>query len=209
MESIKGQRLNLLIMAEYSKKWKTSFEKKFSKALNQVRELEKEYQEMKDSNPDEWDLSYLFVEDSTLEYDNPSDLSIYHYDGAEEGSKEYVEIGVNGSRASTYSFKFYSLKELIDFRNSLMEAIDKFGRVEEEVKNVVNDDCEDEEGWEENEESEYTIQASRTCVQTWTHTVMARSSCEAYRKVNEDPDGSTHDENDDYDQYGEIDYEII
>ena len=40
-------------MAEYSKKWKTSFEKKFSKALNQVRELEKEYQEMKDSNPDE------------------------------------------------------------------------------------------------------------------------------------------------------------
>lgn len=196
-------------MVEYSKKWKTSFEKKFSKALNQVRELEKEYQEMKDSNPDEWDLSYLYVEDSTLEYDNPSDLSIYHYDGVEEGSKEYVEIGVNGSRASTYSFKFYSLKELIEFRNSLMEAIDKFGRVEEEVKNVVNDDCEDEEGWEDNEETEYTIQASRTAVQTWTHTVMARSSCEAYRKVQEDPDGSTHDENDDFDQYGEIDYEII
>lgn len=196
-------------MAEYSKKWKTSFEKKFAKALNQVRELEKEYQEMKDSNPDEWDLSYLYVEDGTLEYDNPSDLSIYHYDGAEEGSKEYVEIGVNGSRASTYSFKFYSLKELIEFRNSLMEAIDKFGRVEEEVKNVVNDDCEDEEGWEDNEETEYTIQASRTCVQSWTHTVMARSSCEAYRKVQEDPDGSTHDENDDLDQYGEIDYEII
>ena len=196
-------------MAQYSKKWKTSFEKKFSKALNQVRELEKEYQEMKDSNPDEWDLSYLYVEDGTLEYDNPSDLSIYHYDGAEEGSKEYVEIGVNGSRASTYSFKFYSLKELIEFRNSLMEAIDKFGRVEEEVKNVVNDDCEDEEGWEDNEETEYTIQASRTCVQSWTHTVMARSSCEAYRKVQEDPDGSTHDENDDLDQYGEIDYEII
>jgi len=150
-------------MAEYSKKWKTAFEKKFSKALNQVRELEKEYQEMKDSNPDEWDLSYLFVEDSTLEYNNPSDLGIYHYDGAEEGSKEYVEISVNGSRASSYAFKFYSLKELI----------------------------------------------SRTCVQTWTHTVMARSSCEAYRKVNEDPDGSTHDENDDLDQYGEIDYEII
>jgi hypothetical protein len=199
VESIKGQRLNLLIMAEYSKKWKTAFEKKFSKALNQVRELEKEYQEMKDSNPDEWDLSYLFVEDSTLEYNNPSDLGIYHYDGAEEGSKEYVEISVNGSRASSYAFKFYSLKELIEFRNSLMESIDKFGRVEEEVKNVVSDDC----------ESEYTIQASRTCVQTWTHTVMARSSCEAYRKVNEDPDGSTHDENDDLDQYGEIDYEII
>ena len=196
-------------MAEYSKKWKTSFEKKFSKALNQVRELEKEYQEMKDSNPDEWDLSYLYVEDSTLEYYNPSDLGVYHYDGAEEGSKEYVEISVNGSRASSYAFRFYSLKELIEFRNSLMEAIDKFGRVPEETKDIITDDCEDEEGWEDHEETEYTIQASRTCVQSWTHTVMARSSCEAYRKVQEDPDGSTHDENDDLDQYGEIDYEII
>jgi len=196
-------------MAEYSKKWKSSFEKKFSKALNQIRELEKEYNEMKESNPDEWDLNYLHVENSTLEYDNASNLSIYHYDGAEEGTKEYVEIGMDGSPASSYSFKIHSLKELIEFRNKLMEAIDKFGRVEEDVKNIVTDDCEDEEGWEDNEETEYTIQASRTCVQTWTHTVMARSSCEAYRKVQEDPDGSTHDENDDYDQYGDIDYEII
>jgi hypothetical protein len=38
---------------------------------------------------------------------------------------------------------------------------------------------------------------------------MARSSCEAYRKLHEDIDGSTHDENDEYDQYGEIDWEII
>ena len=196
-------------MPEYSKKWKSSFEKKFSKALNQVRELEQEYKEMQESNPDEWNLNYLYVDNGTLEYDNPSDLSIYHYDGAEEGSKEYVEIGVNGSRASTYSFKFYSLQELIEFRNKLMESIDKFKRVEEEVKNVITDDCEDDEGWEDNEESEYTIQASRTCVQSWTHTVMARSSCEAYRKVQEDLDGSTNDENDDLDQYGEIDYEII
>ena len=196
-------------MPEYSKKWKSSFEKKFSKALNQVRELEQEYKEMQESNPDEWNLNYLYVDNGTLEYDNPSDLSIYHYDGAEEGSKEYIEIGVNGSRASTYSFKFYSLSELIEFRNNLMNSIDKFKRVEEEVKDVITDDCEDEEGWEDNEESEYTIQASRTCVQSWTHTVMARSSCEAYRKVQEVSDGSTHDENDDLDQYGEIDYEII
>ena len=196
-------------MSEYTPKWKKAFEKKYSKVLSQLRELENELKEMRESNPDEWELNYLYIEDSTLEFDNPSDLSIYRYDGAEEGSKEYVEIGVNGSPASSFSFKFYSLKELIDFRNSLMESIDKFGRVEEDVKNVVDDDCEDEEGWEENEESEYTIQASRTCVQTWTHTVMARSSCEAYRKVQEDPDGSTHDENDDYDDYGSIDYEII
>jgi hypothetical protein len=195
-------------MAEFTDKWKKSFEKKYSKALSQIRDLEKEYQEMKDSNPDNWRLDYLYVNDSTLEFDNASGLSIYHSDGV-DGTKEYVEIGVNGSPASSYSFKIYSLKDLIAFRNSLMESIDKFGRVPENVKNVVDDDCEDEEGWEENEETEYTIQASRSCVQTWTHTVMARSSCEAYRKLHEDIDGSTHDENDDYDQYGEIDWEII
>jgi len=75
-------------MAEYSKKWKTSFEKKFSKALNQVRELEKEYKEMVESNPDEWDLNWLFIDDATLEYDSASDLTVYHYDGEEEGSKK-------------------------------------------------------------------------------------------------------------------------
>ena len=195
-------------MAEFTDKWKKSFEKKYSKALSQIRDLEKEYQEMKDSNPDNWRLNYLYVNDSTLEFDNASGLSIYHSDGV-DGTKEFVEIGVNGSPASSYSFKIYSLKDLIAFRNSLMESIDRFCRVPAEVKNVVDDDCEDEEGWEENEESEYTIQASRSCVQTWTHTVMARSSCEAYRKLHEDIDGSTHDENDDYDQYGEIDWEII
>jgi len=195
------------VMAEFTDKWKKSFEKKYSKALSQIRDLEKEYQEMKDSNPDNWRLDYLYVNDSTLEFDNASGLSIYHSDGV-DGTKEYVEIGVNGSPASSYSFKIYSLKDLIAFRNSLMESIDKFGRVPEETKNSIDDDCEDEEGWEENEETEYTIQASRSCVQTWTHTVMARSSCEAYRKLHED-EGSTHDENDDYDQYGEIDWEII
>ena len=195
-------------MAEYSDKWKKSFEKKYSKALTQLRDLEKEYKDMKDSNPDDWHLDYMYVDNSTLEFDNASGLSIYHWDGF-DGTKEFVEIGVNGSPCSSYSFKIYSLKDLIAFRNSLMESIDKFGRVPEVQKNSVSDDCEDEEGWEENEESEYTIQASRSCVQTWTHTVMARSACETYRKVQEDMDGSTHDENDDYDQYGEIDWEII
>ena len=38
---------------------------------------------------------------------------------------------------------------------------------------------------------------------------MARSTCEAYRLVQEDEDGSTHDENNDYVDYGEIDYESI
>lgn len=193
-------------MPEYSDKWKSSFEKKYSKALNALRELEKELQEMKDTNPDEWfNLNYLSIDNSTLEFDNAANLTIYHSDGADE-SREYVEIGVDGSTASSYSFKFYSLKELIDFRNALIESIDKFGRVPEETKETISDECEDEEGWEDNEETEYTIQASRTCVQSWTHTVMARSVCEAYRKAK---DGEGHDENDDLDQFGEIDYEDI
>ena len=195
-------------MAEYSDKWKKSFDKKYSKTFSQLRDLEKEYKDMKDSNPDVWTLDYMYIKDPIMEFDNASNLSIYHWDGSDE-TKEYIEIGVDGSPCSSYSFKIYSLKDLIAFRNSLMESIDKFGRVPEVEKNSVSDDCEDEEGWEDNEESEYTIQASRSCVQTWTHTVMARSSCEAYRKVQEDMYGSTHDENDDYDQYGEIDWEII
>lgn len=193
-------------MAEYTEKWKKSFEKKFSKAISQIRELENEYKEMVESNPDEWELNYLYFGNGTLEYDNPSNLTVYHYDGAEEGSREYVEIGMDGSKASSYSFKFYSLKELIDFRNSLTDSIDKFGRVPEETKDIITDDCEEEEGWEDNEETEYTIQASRTCVQSWSHTVMARSVCEAYRKAK---DGEGHDENDDLDQFGEIDYEDV
>ena len=59
---------------------------------------------------------------------------------------------------------------------------------------------------EDNEESEYTIQCSRSCVQSWTHTVQARSVCEAIEKAKE---GEGHDENDDFDQYGEIEYEDI
>ena len=37
-----------------------------------------------------------------------------------------------------------------------LEAIDKFERPIEKVKDLLTDDCEDEEGWEDNEESEYT-----------------------------------------------------
>ena len=197
-------------MAEYSKKWKSSFEKKFSKALNQVRELEKEYKEMQDSNPDEWELRYLSIDDATLEYDNGSNLNIYHYDGAEEGSSEYIEIGVNGSELSSYSFKFYDLKELIDFRNSLMSAIDKFKRVEEEPKVDYSsvDDCDDEE---DAEESDYEIKAERSLTESWTYTVKAKSACSAIKMLEEDPDqeGITHNDDSEYYDYGEVEYESI
>jgi hypothetical protein len=193
-------------MAEFTKKWKTSFEKKYSKAVNTLRELEAELKEMKDSNPDLWyELNYFSIDEPTLEFNNAKNLGIYHSKETDE-TPEYIEIGVDGSEASSLAFKFYSLKELIQFRNKLTESIDEFKRPLEEEKELITDDCEEEEGWEDNEEQEYTIQASRTCVQSWTHTVMARSVCEAYRKAK---DGEGHDENDDLDQYGEIDWEDI
>ncbi len=55
-------------------------------------------------------LDYMYVDNSTLEFDNASGLSIYHWDSS-DGTKEYVEIGVNGSPASSYAFKIYSLKD--------------------------------------------------------------------------------------------------
>jgi hypothetical protein len=196
-------------MAKFTKKWLKDFEKRMKNHFKELESLENEYQEMVDTNPDQWELNrWSPMEHHTFK--KSSGLGIYHNSNVPEG-EEYIEIGVSASSISGFAFPVYELKELIEFRNRLTEAIDAFERPIEKVKETINsDDCEDEEeGWEENEYSEYTIQASRTCVQTWTHTVQARSSCEAYRLVQEDDDGSTHDQNDDYDDYGEIDYEII
>ncbi len=195
-------------MAKFTKKWLKEFEKRMKNHFKELENLENEFQEMCESNPDEWELNRFFTMEMHT-FKKSSGLSIYHNPKSDD-NEEYIEIGVDGSKISGFAFPIYELKELIEFRNKLTEAIDNFERPVEKVKEVVTDDCEDEEeGWEENEYSEYTIQASRTCVQTWTHTVQARSSCEAYRLVQEDDDGSTHDQNDDYDDYGEIDYEII
>lgn len=194
-------------MAKFTKKWLKDFEKRYKNLFKELDNMEKEYQEMIDSNPDEWELNRFFTME-TYTFKKSDGLSIFHY-GEDENDDEHIEIGVDGSKLVGFGFPIYELKDLIEFRNKLTDAIDKFKRPLEEVKETIDDDCEDEEGWEENEYSEYTIQASRSCVQTWTHTVQARSSCEAYRLVQEDEDGSTHDQNDDFDDYGEIDYEII
>ena len=63
---------------------------------------------------------------------------------------ESVEIGVDGSDISGFAFPIYDLKELIQFRNRLTDAIDAFERPIEKVKDIIDpDDCEDEEGWED------------------------------------------------------------
>ncbi len=195
-------------MAKYTKKWQKDFEKRYSNVIKELRNLENEYKEMVDTNPDEWSLKYVSPDDNVITFERVEGSPTIYYNEKTEESEESIEVQF-GTGVGYFYFRMENFKDLIDTRNSLIEQLDKFARPVEEKKEFITDDCEDEEGWEDNEESEYTIQASRTCVQSWTHTVMARSSCEAYRKVQEDPDGSTHDENDDYDNYGEIDYEII
>jgi len=192
-------------MAEYTEKWKKSFEKKYSKAIKELQSLEDEYREMVETNPNEW-IS-MYPDESIVSFGVLDDYWISHYKKGEdeENPQEYVSLSLN-SKIGNFSFRIESLEQLIKLRNDLLELSDKFSRTEAPVKTVDPNECEDEEGWEDNEEQEYTIQCSRSCVQSWTHTVMARSTCEAYRKAQE---GEGHDENDDYDDYGDIDYDSI
>jgi len=192
-------------MAKFTKKWLKDFEKRYKDAFKSIKSLEEEHAEMRADNPDVYEINGLFMNISHLEFDNSSDLTIYHKEKSDE-SDEYVEIGVDGSELGSFAFKIKSLKELKEFIKKLIEAIDNFERPVELDNTIDPDDCEEEEGWEDNEETEYTIQCSRTCVQSWTHTVIAKTTCEAIRKAQ---DGEGHDENDDFDQYGEIDYESI
>lgn len=192
-------------MSKYTEKWKKEFTKKYSKAILELQTLENEYKEMVDTNPDKW-IS-IYPDESSIEFGKCDGFYINHYNegSSDDNPEEHVDVTLK-SELGMFGFKFNTFEQLKEFRNDIIEAMDKFNRPVVE-RNLISDDCEEEdENWEENEESEYTIQCSRECVQSWTHTVMARSVCEAYRKAQE---GEGHDENDDFDQYGEIDYELI
>jgi len=192
-------------MAEYSEKWKKSFEKKYSKVIKELQSLENEYKEMVESNPNEW-IS-IYPDESIVTFGPLDGYWASHWKAGEDEDfpQENVSLSLN-SKLGNFSFRIESLEQLIKLRNDLLEISDKFSRTEDPVKKIDPNECEDEEGWEDNEEVEYTIQCSRSCVQSWTHTVMARSTCEAIRKAQE---GEGHDENDDFDDYGDIDYESI
>ncbi len=192
-------------MSKYTEKWKKEFTKRYSKAILELQTLENEYKEMVDTNPDKW-IS-IYPDESSIEFGKCDGFYINHYNegSSDDNPEEHVDVTLK-SELGMFGFKFNTFEQLKEFRNDIIEAMDKFNRPVIE-RNLISDDCEEEdENWEENEESEYTIQCSRECVQSWTHTVMARSVCEAYRKAQE---GEGHDENDDFDQYGEIDYELI
>lgn len=192
-------------MAKRTKKWEKDFEKRYSNAIKELQLLEAEHKQMREDNSDGYWFS-LYPTESSIDFgacDN-YDVTYVKENQYKESNSEHVSVTLN-SELGRFSFDFNSLSQLKSFRNDIIEECDKMSREDVSVS-IDTDECEDDEDWENNEESEYTIQCSRTCVQTWTHTVMARSTCEAYRKAQE---GEGHDENDDYDDYGDIDYESI
>lgn len=188
-----------------TKKWESSFEKRYSKVIKELQELENEYKMVKSSD-ENWPWYTLYPEDSLVDFGENYRHSVRYVreNQYQEDTPEHVEVTIN-SELGAFSFDFQA-DDLKKFRNSIIAEYDKMKR-ENSPAYINTNECEEEdEDWENNEESEYTIQCSRTAVQTWTHTVMARSVCEAYRKAEE---GEGHDENDDFDDYGDIDYELI
>ncbi len=192
-------------MPKRTKKWEKDFEKRYSNAIKELQSLETEYKKMQEDNSDSFWMG-LYPEETQIEFGETDGYYVTFNKENQyvEGKSEYVSVTLK-SELGMFSFEFSSYEQFKKFRNDVIEECDKFNRENVSVS-IDPDECEDEEDWEDNEEQEYTIQCSRTCVQTWTHTVMARSTCEAYRKAQE---GEGHDENDDYDDYGEIDYESI
>jgi hypothetical protein len=191
-------------MAKYTKKWDKEFTKRYSNAIKELQSLENEFKQMKEDNPDQWVT--IYPDESQIEFGKCDGQYVSHSKQGEYEDKpeEHVNVTLK-SEIGMFSFDFYSFDEVKELRNEIIDAVDKFNRPVEEKK-TIDDDCEEEEGWEDNEEQEYTIQVSRSCVETWTHTVMARTVCEAYEKAKE---GEGHDENNDYDGYGELEYESI
>ena len=103
----------------------------------------------------------------------------------------------------------FKLYDQIEFRDELMKSIDTFKRPLEKEKNIIDSDC-DEDLPEDAEETEWEIKAEQPLVQSWTYTVMARSACEAIKKIEEgEEDGVTHNDDNEYYDYGDIEYEAI
>ena len=189
-----------------TKKWEDAFEKRYSKVINELQELEKEYNLVKSVEDNEtW--YKLFPENCLVEFGSLYGFQISHVkeNQIKQNQPEYINITLR-SELGGFSFDLENFNQVEILRDELLESLDKMngGDFSVSIKNDVPD--EDDEDWENNEEKEYTIQATRECVQTWTHTVKAKSAVEAYRKAE---DGEGHDENDEFGQYGDIDWEEI
>jgi hypothetical protein len=191
-------------MAKYTKKWDKEFTKKYSNCLSQLESLEKEFKEMVESNPDEY-IS-IYPDTSNIELGEQNGFMVYDFGNFKT---PHVDIQLSSTNGN-FNFTFSELKKLIEFRDELIKAIYNFKREPKAVKVTSDnlDDCDDEEDLEE---TEWTIKAEQPLTQSWTYTVMAKSACEAIKKIEEDfdQDGVEHNDDTEYYDYGDIEYEAI
>jgi hypothetical protein len=191
-------------MAKYTKKWDKEFTKKYSDCLSQLESLEKEFKEMVESNPDNW-IS-IYPETSNIELGEQNGFMIYDF-----GNDEIPHVDVQlSTQNGSFNFTFSDLKKLIEFRDEIIKSIDSFKRKPKVVKvtgNDLVDDCDDEE---DAEETEWEIKAEQPLTQSWTYRVTAKSACEAIKKIEEgEEDGVEHNDDNEYYDYGDIEYEAI
>jgi len=191
-------------MAKYTKKWDKEFTKKYSDCLSQLESLEKEFKTMVENNPDEY-IS-IYPDTSNIELGEQNGFMVYDFGNDEQ---PHIDIQLSSTNGS-FNFTFTELKKLIELRDQLIKAIDNFKRVPKTVTVTSEDDCDDD--LDENaEEVEWTIKAEQPLTQSWTYTVMAKSACEAIKKVEEDSwgEGVTNNDDNEYYDYGDIEYEAI
>ena len=126
------------------------------------------------------------------------------------GNDEQAHVDIQlSSTIGSFNFTFTDLKKLIEFRDELIKAIDTFKRPLEKEKNIIDSDC-DEDLPEDAEETEWEIKAEQPLVQSWTYRVMAKSACEAIKKIEEgEEDGVENNDDNEYYDYGDIEYEAI
>jgi hypothetical protein len=194
-------------MAKYTKKWDKEFTKRYSNTLKELQSLEKEYKQMILDNPDTW-IS-IYPDESSVTFGKcEGHYATHNKEGENEiNPNEHVNITLN-SDLGMFSFDFNTFDEIKQFRNEVIDAVDKFNRPLKQTKVVIDSDC-DEDLDEDTEETEWEIKAEQPLTQSWTYTVMARSACEAIKKIENDEDGVTNNDDNEYYDYGEIEYEAI
>lgn len=209
-------------MAKFTKKWEKEFPKRYQAAIKQLKSLEEEYKEMVKNNPDEY--INFYIDDNDIDF-YKCDNWYTGYNPPPEEDKESDEPQPNEgiglmftSELGSFSFDIDGYEDCVKFRNEIIEVVDKIGRpVEEEYKpRNGEEECMEmndmtQEEWDALEETDYTVQVSRDCVHKWTHTVKAKSGCHAEWKLQngEDWDNQRHNEDDEFDDYGNQTYECI
>jgi hypothetical protein len=190
-------------MAKYTKKWDKDFTKRYSDCMKELESLEKEFKEMVNSNPDSW-IS-VYPDTSNIELGEQNGFMVYDF-GNDETPHIDIQLSTN---VGSFNFTFSELKKLIEFRDELIKSIDKFKRPLVKEKVVIDSDCDDDLD-EDVEEQEWEIKAEQPLTQSWTYRVMAKSACEAIKKIEEgDEDGVENNDDNEYYDYGDIEYEAI